>query len=87
MGNEPTRRPSLEQNFYEIVSMDHVHTIDVNAHPIEEVNAAGIKTDLGQIDVDLTILATITDHWKNGIRTAMSIPIPESTNMSFLCGP
>jgi cation diffusion facilitator CzcD-associated flavoprotein CzcO len=54
-----TKRPSLEQNFYEVVSMDHVDLIDVNADPIIEVTEKGIKTrDGGVVEVDTIILAT-----------------------------
>ena len=53
-----TKRPSLEQNFYEVVSMPHVDIIDVNENPIEEITATGIKTKLGLVEVDVIILAT-----------------------------
>lgn len=54
-----TKRPSLEQNFYEVVSMDHVDLIDVNADPIIEVTEKGIRTrDGGVVEVDTIILAT-----------------------------
>lgn len=53
-----TKRPSLEQRFYEVVDQDHVKIIDVNAHPVQEVTATGIKTDLGEIEYDVIILAT-----------------------------
>lgn len=54
-----TKRPSLEQRFYEVVSMDHVDIIDVNADPILEVTEKGIKTrDGGVVEVDVIILAT-----------------------------
>lgn len=53
-----TKRPSLEQRFYEVVDQDHVKIIDVNEHPVTEVTATGIKTDLGEIEYDVIILAT-----------------------------
>lgn len=53
-----TKRPSLEQNFYEVVSQDNVDIIDVNENPIEQVDATGISTKLGHVDVDVIILAT-----------------------------
>lgn len=53
-----TKRPSLEQNFYEVMDMDHVDLIDINAHPILEVDETGLRTDLGHVDVDMVILAT-----------------------------
>ena len=53
-----TKRPSLEQSFYEVVSMPHVHIIDLNENPIEEITATGFKTKLGFVEVDAIILAT-----------------------------
>ncbi|QDS70788.1 hypothetical protein FKW77_004242 [Venturia effusa] len=53
-----TKRPSLEQNFYEVVSMDHVDIIDVNEDKIIEVTEKGIKTESGIVEVDVLVLAT-----------------------------
>ena len=53
-----TKRPSLEQNFYEVVDQPNVKIIDVNENPIEEVTATGIKTKLGHVEVDVIVLAT-----------------------------
>lgn len=53
-----TKRPSLEQRFYEVVDQDHVEIIDINENPVEEVTATGIKTKKGLAEVDVIILAT-----------------------------
>lgn len=53
-----TKRPSLEQRFYEVVDQDHIKIIDVNKHPVLEVDATGITTDLGHEEYDVIILAT-----------------------------
>ena len=53
-----TKRPSLEQRFYEVVDQDHVDIIDVNVNPIEEVTETGLKTKAGLVEVDVLILAT-----------------------------
>ncbi|KAK5121811.1 hypothetical protein LTR85_004686 [Meristemomyces frigidus] len=53
-----TKRPSLEQRFYEVVDQDHIDIIDVNENPIEEVTATGLKTKKGLVEVDVLILAT-----------------------------
>lgn len=53
-----TKRPSLEQRFYEVVSADNVNIIDVNAHPILEVKENGLVTDQGLQEIDVLILAT-----------------------------
>lgn len=53
-----TKRPSLEQRFYEVVDQPHIKIIDVNESPIEEVTATGIRTKEGLTEVDVIILAT-----------------------------
>lgn len=61
-----TKRPSLEQDFYEVIDQDHVTLLDLNKNKIEEFTATGIITsDLtGQRqeqthhDFDIVILAT-----------------------------
>ena len=53
-----TKRPSLEQRYYEAIDQDHVDLIDVNEHPIKEVTANGLRTDKGLVEVDVLILAT-----------------------------
>lgn len=52
------KRPSLEQNFYEVVDMPHCEIIDVNANPIERVEAGGLVTPKGLKEIDVLILAT-----------------------------
>jgi len=53
-----TKRPSLEQCFYEVVDADHVEIIDVNENPIEQVKAEGLVTPKGLKEIDVLILAT-----------------------------
>ncbi|KPI44383.1 Baeyer-Villiger monooxygenase [Cyphellophora attinorum] len=54
-----TKRPSLEQRFYEVVDQPHVKIVDINKSPIQEVQEKGIVTkDEGLIEVDVIILAT-----------------------------
>lgn len=53
-----TKRPSLEQRFYEVVDQPNVKLIDVNENPIEEVTATGIRTKQGLVEVDVIVLAT-----------------------------
>jgi cation diffusion facilitator CzcD-associated flavoprotein CzcO len=60
------KRPSLEQNYFEVMSQENVDIIDLNRLPIEEINATGIKTAGGQVDVDLIILATGFDGLTGG---------------------
>lgn len=53
-----TKRPSLEQRFYEVVDADNVTIIDVNENPIEDVKAEGLVTPKGLQEIDILILAT-----------------------------
>ncbi|KAJ9611625.1 hypothetical protein H2200_004809 [Cladophialophora chaetospira] len=60
------KRPSLEQDYFEVLSQPNVDIIDLNELPIEEVNASGIRTAAGQVDVDLIVLATGFDGLTGG---------------------
>lgn len=53
-----TKRPSLEQRFYEVVDADNVTLIDVNENPIEEVKENGLVTSKGLAEIDILVLAT-----------------------------
>jgi len=53
-----TKRPSLEQRFYEVMDQDHVEIIDVNEYPITSVEPTGLRTKKGLNEVDVLILAT-----------------------------
>ncbi len=60
------KRPSLEQNFFEVLSQENVDIIDLNHLPIEEITPTGIKTSAGHVDVDLIVLATGFDGLTGG---------------------
>jgi len=54
-----TKRPSLEQNFYEVVSLPHVDIVDLQTNPVEEVTEQGIRTKDGNlVEFDVIVLAT-----------------------------
>lgn len=53
-----TKRPSLEQCFYEVVDRDNVDVVDINENPIQDVKAQGLMTPKGMNDIDVLILAT-----------------------------
>jgi cation diffusion facilitator CzcD-associated flavoprotein CzcO len=53
-----TKRPSLEQNIYEVLSQENVDIIDVNKSPILEVTEKGLRTKEGLVEVDILVLAT-----------------------------
>lgn len=62
-----TKRPSLEQRFYEVVSEEHVDIHDLNKTPILEVTEKGFKTSEGVQEVDVIILATGFDSVTGGL--------------------
>lgn len=60
------KRPSLEQNYFEVLSQQNVDIIDLNKFSIDEINANGVRTAAGQVDVDLIVLATGFDGLTGG---------------------
>ena len=54
-----TKRPSLEQSFYEVFNQDNVHLIPLKKNPIAQVVENGIQFEDGSmIELDALILAT-----------------------------
>jgi cation diffusion facilitator CzcD-associated flavoprotein CzcO len=53
-----TKRPSLEQNFYDVFNQPNVTLVDVRETPIERVTATGIETSAGSHELDILVLAT-----------------------------
>lgn len=65
-----TKRPSLEQNYYEQYNRPNVHLIDVNETPIKEFYEDGvILSDGTKCEIDTLVLATgfdaVTGSFKN----------------------
>ena len=78
-----TKRPSLEQDFYEQFNKENINVVDVKANPIVEVKPTGILTADGTFhEVDLIALATgfdsVTGGMKNmGLRAVDGVPLAE----------
>ncbi|MGH1488133.1 MAG: flavin-containing monooxygenase [Acidimicrobiales bacterium] len=53
-----TKRPSLEQNFYDIFDQDNVSLVDLKRHPLVEITETGVKTEAGHVELDVLVLAT-----------------------------
>ncbi|KAH9206193.1 hypothetical protein DL95DRAFT_488235 [Leptodontidium sp. 2 PMI_412] len=53
-----TKRPSLEQNYYEVMSQENVKIVDVNKSPIVEVTENGLRHKDGFEELDILVLAT-----------------------------
>ncbi|CZS99946.1 related to monooxigenase [Rhynchosporium agropyri] len=53
-----TKRPSLEQKYYEVMDQENVKLVDVNKSPIIEVTETGLKHQDGFEEIDILVLAT-----------------------------
>ena len=67
-----TKRPSLEQNYYEVFNQDNVDLVDLKQSPIICVTPSGIKTGDGEHELDILVLATGFDAVTGGL-TSMDI--------------
>ncbi len=64
-----TKRPSLEQNFYEQFNRPNVDVVDIRANPIQEVVAEGLITADGTLHkFDIIALATGFDAVTGGMK-------------------
>jgi len=50
-----TKRPSLEQNYFDIFNQSNVSLVDLRKTPIERVTRSGIKTAAGKHDLDILV--------------------------------
>src|SRR5271156_1862197 len=62
-----TKRPSLEQNFFDIFNQSNVSLVDLRKSPIERVTRTGIKTAAGEHELDILVLATGFDAVTGGL--------------------
>ncbi|KAK5555033.1 hypothetical protein LTR46_006663 [Exophiala xenobiotica] len=64
-----TKRPSLEQNFYEQFNKPNVHVVNIKATPVVEIQPEGILTADGKLHkVDMIALATGFDAVTGGMK-------------------
>jgi cation diffusion facilitator CzcD-associated flavoprotein CzcO len=61
------KRPSLEQNFFDIFNWPNVSLVDLRRTPIEKVTAGGIVTAAGEHELDVLVLATGFDAVTGGL--------------------
>ena len=65
-----TKRPSLEQNFYELMDRPENDVIDIKKTPIVEVTETGIKTDDGKVrEFDVIALCAGFDAVTGGMKS------------------
>jgi cation diffusion facilitator CzcD-associated flavoprotein CzcO len=62
-----TKRPSLEQNFFDIFNQSNVTLVDLRKTPIERITRSGINTAAGEHDLDILVLATGFDAVTGGL--------------------
>lgn len=61
------KRPSLEQDFYERMSQQNVHLVDLRETSIERFTEIGIETSAGHREFDIIVLATGFDSVSGGL--------------------
>ncbi|KAF8550520.1 cyclohexanone monooxygenase [Imleria badia] len=61
-----TKRPSLEQRFYEVFNQENVDLVDIKATPILEIHENGLKTADKEYELDVLIFATGFDSYVGG---------------------
>ncbi len=62
-----TKRPSLEQGYYEAFNQANVHLVDLRRTPIERITTSGIETSAGEHQLDVLVLATGFDANTGGL--------------------
>jgi cation diffusion facilitator CzcD-associated flavoprotein CzcO len=61
------KRPSLEQDFYDLFDQSNVSLVDLRTTPIEKVTRTGIRTSAGRHELDVLVLATGFDAVTGGL--------------------
>ena len=62
-----TKRPSLEQWYYEVFNQPNVTLVDIRENPIEEITETGVLTAEGEHRFDILVLATGFDAVTGGL--------------------
>lgn len=77
-----SKRPSLEQDYYDQFNKDHVHLVNVKETPIVKVVPEGLVTSDGKThELDVIVLATGYDSVTGGIR-AIDIVGADGTSLN-----
>jgi len=67
-----TKRPSLEQNYYECFNQPNTSLVDLTTTPIVEITPSGVRTTDDLVELDVLVLATGFDANTGGL-TAIDI--------------
>ena len=62
-----TKRPPLEQDYYEMFNRENVHLVDIREDPIREITPTGLRTARETFDFELMVLATGFDSITGGL--------------------
>ncbi len=62
-----TKRPSLEQGYYEVFNQPNVGLVDLRRTPIESITPSGVRTSRSRHDLDVLVLATGFDTSTGGM--------------------
>src|SRR5262249_30460861 len=62
-----TKRPSLEQWYFEVFNQDNVTLVDVREEPIEEITPTGVRIGPRHHELDILVLATGFDASTGGL--------------------
>lgn len=67
-----TKRPSLEQTYYDCFNQSNVDLVDLRTAPIQTVTPTGVRTTGGDVELDVLVLATGFDANTGGL-TAIDV--------------
>ena len=74
-----TKRPSLEQWYFDMFNQDNVSLVDISESPIKKITANSVVTSEGEHELDILILATGFDAVTGGL-TSIDIRNNEGHN-------
>jgi len=78
-----TKRPALEQNFYDLFNLPNVQLVDLQSTPLKSIVAGGVETSDASFEFDVLILATGFDSNSGGL-TAIDIRGPSNKSLAEL---
>lgn len=76
-----TKRPSLEQDYYDCFNRPNVELVDLRASPIEAIEPGGVRTRGALYELDVLVLATGFDANTGGL-TAIDIRGPDDNALA-----
>ena len=62
------KRQVLDTDYYETFNRDDVTLVDLRRHPLVEITPSGVRTEAGEVELDVLILATGFDAMTGALR-------------------